>query len=373
MAINVIHQLAQQAIDRKRAQLGALVGSPISDLQPVESAFEAFVQHFDKGLDIYFSAGDTEAHEVHGDIKRKYDIVAPDPNKGLFGLPITDESPATNGGRFNDFSNGHSIYWHPAIGPRVVKEPIRALWKQEGGEGGRLGYPVIDLKQWPTANPATDPPLLWSTFQNGAIVQTTDPPTDALVANIPADKLSQVVHKQFDVEIHKSPDNVGLDPGISIVSVSEWSSDLIESAGRVITYKLSGFRDNGLLQDTTFVFDIGLRFRLQMEQVFGSPSVGTLVAEMAPGSLVVQAFGLGDSQVQARLQDAILAAFQQPRVVAPNIPVSDANGPQILDLLVTPKGDMQFLINPLPTVIGNLRQLFIQRAIDEQVLPSLLG
>ena len=64
----------------------------------IEGGFESFVQHFDNGLDIYFSAGDSEAHEVHGDITRKYDIVSPPSNKSLFGLPMTDESPAANYG-----------------------------------------------------------------------------------------------------------------------------------------------------------------------------------------------------------------------------------------------------------------------------------
>jgi hypothetical protein len=368
---SVFRRIAQDAINKKRNQLGDLVGNPSADLEVIEGSFESFVQHFDKGLDIYFTVGDTEAHEVHGEIKRKYDILVPPPIKGGFGLPITDESPAVNGGRFNDFLGDKSIYWHPAIGPRLVSGPIRDTWKQEGGEGGRLGYPVKDLKRWPTANPATDPAILWSTFENGAIAHTDDGTHDALVAQVTPDELSLVVHRQFDKQFHESPDNVGLHPDIKIESISAWSSDFVESSNRAIVYRLSGFRDNGLLQDTEFVFEIGLRFRLQMDAVFGSPSGASLLAEMAPGSLRVQAFGIGDSQVQSALQAAISTAFQAPKVLTDNVPVSDPNGPILFDLLVTSQGGLQFLINPLPTVIGNLRQLIVQRFIDENALPSL--
>jgi hypothetical protein len=144
--------ISQDALVRKRSQLGSVVGNPNSDLEVVEGGFESFVQHFSNGWDIYFSAGDSEAHEVHGEIKHKYDTIAPVPVKSTFGLPITDESPAANGGRFNDFQGGKSIYWHPDIGPRVISGPIRDSWKQQGGEGGPLGYPVKDLRRWPTAN-----------------------------------------------------------------------------------------------------------------------------------------------------------------------------------------------------------------------------
>jgi len=132
---SVFQRIAQEAIDKKRSQLGSLVGRPSAGLEVIEGGFESFVQHFDNGLDIYFSAGDSEAHEVHGDITRKYDIVSPPSNKSLFGLPMTDESPAANNGRFNDFGADRSIYWHPAIGPRLLRDPLRNSWRQQGGEG----------------------------------------------------------------------------------------------------------------------------------------------------------------------------------------------------------------------------------------------
>jgi hypothetical protein len=375
---DVFRKMAQDAIDKKRSQLGGLVGNPSSDLEVVEGGFESFVQQFDNGLDMYFSAGDSEAHEVHGDIKRKYDILAPAQFKATFGLPVTDESPAANNGRFNDFVGDNSIYWHGAIGPRLVSGPIRESWKQQGGEGGTLGYPVKDRKRWPTTNPQTDPVILFSIFQSGdAIVNVPNvPAANALPAKIGRDPLSVLVRKQFDDQFHQQDDTIGFDPGVKIVSVSEWSSDLIESANRVILYRLSGFRSNPVVQDTTFVFDIGLRFRLQMEPAFGTPSQGSLLVEMLPGSLVVQCFGIGADTLQSRLQDGITNAFKDPLVVtdeAHRIPVSDPNGPIILDLVVTPQAELNFLVHPIPTDVGNFRQLAVQRGIEKFLEDSGVG
>ena len=329
-------KIAQDAINLKRSQLGTLVGNPSSGLEVVEGGFESFVQHFDNGLDIYFTVGDSEAHEVHGAIKAKYDTIAPPAFKAGFGLPATDESPAANGGKFNDFGSDKSIYWHPDIGPRLVTGQIRESWKQRGGEGGELGYPVKDQTRWPTLDPSKDPVFLYSIFQNGAIAGSKDGVEKAGEVTVSPNDLSVIVRKQFDEKLKTVDDTLGLDAGVVTVGVSDWSLDAVVSANRVITYRLSGFRSNPVIQDTTFVFDIGLRFRLQPHDEF-VPTKSALVVEMLPGSLRVQAFGVGAGALQERLSDGISAALQSPVVLFDPIPVVDPDSvtPALLDLIVT--------------------------------------
>ena len=56
----------------------------------------------------------SHAFEVHGDIRKKYDVLG-GPG-GPLGLPLTDETATPDGvGRFNHFQGG-SIYWTPRTG-----------------------------------------------------------------------------------------------------------------------------------------------------------------------------------------------------------------------------------------------------------------
>ena len=63
---------------------------------------------------------------------------------------MTDEQPARNGGRFNDFEQGGSIYWHPSTGAHAVYGAIRVKWHEMGREASGIGYPVSD--ELPAAN-----------------------------------------------------------------------------------------------------------------------------------------------------------------------------------------------------------------------------
>jgi hypothetical protein len=58
---------ARQAIDIKARELGGLPGVPVSDVEWVGTGFVRRYQ----GCDIYYS-NQTGAHEVHGDIRAKY-------------------------------------------------------------------------------------------------------------------------------------------------------------------------------------------------------------------------------------------------------------------------------------------------------------
>ena len=97
-------------------------------------------QHFEGGS-IYWSPA-TGAHEVHGSIKDKWASLGWE--NSFLGFPVTDETTAPDGfGRFNFFEGG-AIYYHPHLGTFAVPKMIVEVWKKEGWEKGKLGYPVSD-------------------------------------------------------------------------------------------------------------------------------------------------------------------------------------------------------------------------------------
>jgi uncharacterized protein with LGFP repeats len=80
------------------------------------------------------------AHAVYGDIGVKWNQLG---RERGFGYPLTDELPAPDGGRYNDFENGGAIYWHRKTGAHAVYGEIRKKWLSVGGVG-RCGYPKTD-------------------------------------------------------------------------------------------------------------------------------------------------------------------------------------------------------------------------------------
>lgn len=128
------------AIEQKWKELKAgsgPLGAPTTDEQ--DAARGGRFNEFRNGY-IYWHPS-IGAHAVYGLIGQKWNQLGRE--RGL-GYPITDEEPAKNGGRFNDFENGGSIYWHQRSGVHVVYGAIRAKWHELGREAGGLGYPVSD-------------------------------------------------------------------------------------------------------------------------------------------------------------------------------------------------------------------------------------
>lgn len=97
-------------------------------------------QHFEGGS-IYWSPT-TGAYEVHGSIKDKWASLGWE--NSFLGFPVTDETATPDGfGRFNFFQGG-AIYFHPNLGTFAVPKMIAEVWKKEGWEIGKLGYPISD-------------------------------------------------------------------------------------------------------------------------------------------------------------------------------------------------------------------------------------
>lgn len=94
---------------------------------------------FERGVMIW--SPDTDARENRGAIRERYADYGFE--GGLLGYPVTDELPAKNGGRFQQFQRG-TIYWHPDAGAHAVYGRIRDKWADLGHETGRMGYPTGD-------------------------------------------------------------------------------------------------------------------------------------------------------------------------------------------------------------------------------------
>ncbi|WP_298155041.1 hypothetical protein [Flavobacterium sp.] len=116
-----------------------ILGAPVSDEFRTPNK-EGAGQHFEGGS-IYWSPG-TGAHEIHGAIKDKWAALGWE--NSFLGFPVTDEKPTPDGyGRFNFFEGG-AIYFHPHLGTFAIPKGIIEIWKREGWEKGKLGYPVGD-------------------------------------------------------------------------------------------------------------------------------------------------------------------------------------------------------------------------------------
>lgn len=247
--------MALRAIEAKAAQLD-WIGEATSE---IEQAGLGYVIRYQAG-DIYDSAA-TGAHEVHGDIRAKYNAFGA--ANGPLGLPTTDETTTPDGiGRFNHFQGG-SIYWTPNTGPMVVSGAIRNFWANQGWETNpAFGYPIADY-----FTKVGNPPEYWSGFQNGAIYSKNNITAQALIASIAPKDLTNQVRKTFDKALKAASDKLGIEGGVNILNISNWGYGFWESTKRTITYEIQGFVSEPIdelpqLPDPTFRIVLKFRFGL---------------------------------------------------------------------------------------------------------------
>lgn len=125
------------AIGDKYRQLGANsgpLGAPKSN--ELDAARGGRYNKFANGF-IYWHPN-IGAYAVYGVIGEKWSRLG---REAGFGYPLTDETPAAGGGRFNDFENSKSIYWHPRTGAHAIYGAIRDKWVSMGRELSKHGYP----------------------------------------------------------------------------------------------------------------------------------------------------------------------------------------------------------------------------------------
>ena len=364
---------ADRAIEAKAASLVVLAGSPLGDSVPVPGGYMRPYQ----GCDIYYSKADG-AHEVHGDIRAKYNALGG--AAGVLGLPVTDETATPDGiGRYNHFNKGGSIYWTPTTGPMVVRGVIRNLWAKQGWERGPMGYPVADEYRLPPLFfPRDNPDVTWSLFQNGALFSKGNAAGTAFAADISPDALKSLIRTFFDRGLKQNSEDLGLEAQVDLLAVSGWSYGFWAASPRTITYRLYGFHDNGWLPDTTFEIEIRLRFTLASAPMFTYPTFMSLIASL--DWLRVHASGLGSGTASSAIFNGINQTFYRgrPDPGHPEVPdgaIFIASFPtgvdqtatgsiDVIDVQTTAQGGLQILVNPLPPSIGGLRRNFAQNLVD---------
>jgi hypothetical protein len=388
--------LAAVKIRAKASVLGYGSGSEAISITPVPGGYVARFE----GNDIY-AAFAGEAYEVQGDIRAKYEALGG--AAGPLELPLTDEMTTPDGvGRYNHFEGG-SIYWTPRTGPMMVRGKVRDRWAASGWELGPLGYPVQDQHQLRLHGPL--PVIEWCKFENGLIAEDSravlpapmmlqsDSETfgrGAFALEEPAlltyEQLGAVIGNRINEQFVASPDNVGLRPGVELTGVSNWRYGFSASIPRFVGFRLHGFHDNGLAPDTDFVIDIRLRFELYWDTHMSfEPSqkaLGALLEYLNVG----RDGGLALAQIYASVDGAIWEAFLTPDPSHPEVPSGaihiadvptnvnlDTGDIDILDVLISTKGELQILVNPLAPPQADLndisytyfRQSVVQRALDE--------
>jgi hypothetical protein len=247
--------LAEREIDAK-ARILAWVGAVISQIEQAGQGY--FIRY--ENADIYYSAV-TGAHEVHGEIRAKYNALGA--ANGTLGLPTTDESATPrsviNGiGSFNHFEGG-SIYWTSDTGPMMVRGAIGDMWAAQGWENSSFGFPIVDCI---TTN--GNPPEQWSGFQNGGIYAKNGVAAEALVAEIAPQDLTDLVRKTFDKTLKAANSDLGIEGGVNVLDISSWGYGFWESRKRTITYEINGFYSNGFpyVADPTFRLELQFLFEL---------------------------------------------------------------------------------------------------------------
>lgn len=366
-------KIAAAAIAAAATDLGPLPGAPLGEVTGVTGGY---MQAF-QGCDIYYSSV-TGAHEVHGDIRAKYNALQGP--AGVLGLPLTDETTAPDKvGRYNHFQGG-SIYWKPNTGPMMVRGAVRDLWASQGWERGPLGYPVQDEYRMVTNSPNQEPVTTWSMFQNGAIFHTAGQPAMvAATAELTPPQLRTAVRSQFDKVFHQSPDNVGLQPEVETLDVTNWSHGFWKSSPRRVTFQLHGFHDNGLAPDQNFTIDVQLSFDTGFQYSFTEPTTKFLIAGL--DYLRVTTTGLFNQAVTDGVFRGIWNTFFPPGGPDPGSPWlpngwislapiptgADLHGGgtviDVIGILVTQAGGLQILLNPVPP-FGQFRQMRAQEQLN---------
>lgn len=98
--------------------------------------------------------------QIVGEIRQKYDALGCSP-----GLPVTSEVPVAGGVRqkFEDAT----LYFKAGLGAHSLRGPVLASYRDEGGPGGRLGFPTSDVRTLDNGN-------MRASFEHGTITCRPD-------------------------------------------------------------------------------------------------------------------------------------------------------------------------------------------------------
>lgn len=363
---------ASDAIDAKAATLPGVAGETPGRMRSVPGGW---VRPY-PSADIYYSP-ETGAHEVHGDIRKKYDALS---GPGWLGLPTTDETGTPDGrGRFNHFRNDASIYWTPTTGPMLVRGAIRQTWAEQGWERGPWGYPVGDEQRIPGLTPADAPNLAWSAFENATGFSQGNGCLEALAASVTAQQLANGVRAMVDQRLEPADFGpITARPGlgaVDVLGVEDFSYGFWGAVPRTLGVRLHGFVSAPVPRDPTFTIDLWLRFATTWPMAFTYPAYKTVIATLARYSVHVD--GLFSETIASRITDKITQTFTpdptRPEIPAWSIALGDfptgasqhgSGDVNALDIMLMADGALHVLVNPIPPSLGAMRQRTAQRGLD---------
>lgn len=334
-------------IDAKAAVLGAaFTGNAVSGCEAVRGGHRKRFQN----CDIYYSA-QTGAHEVHGDIRAKYNNKG-GPDSDLF-LPVTDETTTPDGvGKYNHFNGNGSIYWHPRTGPMEVRGGIRARWAQTGWERGVYGYPTSD-----EMNISQNPWQWYSDFQNGVIFFQENAVVEPATAGLSGEQVRAAFEQAFRKRT-ADDSRVQLD-SVSVIGVSDTSYDFWRSGNRVVTYRVAGEISSGhwYIPDPDFEVTIPVLFTATPKP--DARHDVKLLAQQAGviGIHVTNFAGIGVHDVANALQSKLAAIFKQP-IALGSVPAAAG----LLSFKVLKDGGLKLYFRP--DGVGKLAAGVAQSTLD---------
>ena len=371
---------ANEAIEAKAAELGAgRTGSKVGSVGRVSGVEGGFVQRF-TDCHIYYSP-DTGAHEVHGEILRKYLFLN---GPVTLGLPLTDETTCPDGrGKFNHFAKFGSIYWTDTTGPFSVQGPVRMRWASEGWEAGPLGYPVRDMQGMGGLTPADNPDMRWTHFQNGMVFSQAGDGRIAPFATVSSTEITSAIFTAFDRRLTPRSYTVGIITvearpglhGVDFLGVDDWQGDFYAAIPRTLRLRIRGFVSVPVWSDPTFEIEVGLRFETVWPMSFTFPAHKTVIARLISSKIKVEGIFSGTiaGEIKGSLQDAFTPSPGFPEVSGPALVVASVptganqhgtGNLDFLDVILMADGSLNVFVNPLPPIAGIIRRDRAQGAVE---------
>ena len=303
-----------------------------------------------QNCDIYCSSS-TGTHEVHGDIRRKYDAKG-GPNSDL-KLPETDETTTPDGqGRFNHFSGNGSIYWHPNTGPMEVRGGIRHSWALQGWERSSYGYPTSD-----EMHIHSSPDQWYSDFQNGVIFWESNAEKQPVTATMTPVQLRNAVKRLFREKANDAKLTID---SVSIISVSKTRYDFNRSRNRTITFEIKGEYQLDWLPDPDYTITLQLSF--DANPVPNGQIASKIFVSLVSGNVHTYNFaGIGTGELANQLSDKLSDVFSSPIDLTDGQTIPAEAG--FLSFKVMSNGGLTFYFRP--DIIGGIAALSVQGFLND--------
>ncbi len=320
-------------IRTKATVLGlGFTGIAVSDINSPTPVRNGMKVDFAK-CDIYCSPA-TGTHEVHGDIRAKYDAKG-GPDSDLF-LPVTDETTTPDTiGRYNHFSGNGSIYWQPNTGPMEVRGGIRGSWARQGWERSHYGYPTSD-EMMINANPAQ----WFSDFQNGVIFWQDNAEIQPKIAAINGGQVRKAFENIFKQKANDP--NLKID-SVNIVGIGNTRYDFWRSKNRIITFQISGEYAVDWIPDPDYKITLHLEFFA--DPIPNGKVASKIFARSVGFSITTTNFaGLGTRELADGLKAKLTEIFRNPIDLTNNQSIPENAG--LLSFKVMADGGFSFYFRP---------------------------